>query len=61
MGSYLLGRLTTEYLLALESARDTQERDVIESIAGFEAAIDAEIAAEEVIARARRRSVWRRK
>lgn len=53
MGFYLLGRITMEQLLALESARIAQERDEIDSIAGSEAAIAAEIAAEEVIARAR--------
>lgn len=44
-----------EQLLALESARIAQERDEINSIAGFEAAIDAEIAPEELLARTRRR------
>jgi hypothetical protein len=53
MGSYLLGRITTEQLLALESARIAEERDEINAIAGLQAAIDAEIAAEDVIARVR--------
>jgi hypothetical protein len=55
MGSYLLGRITTEHLLALESARIAQERDEINAIAGEAAAIDAELAAIEIIARARER------
>ena len=52
MSPYLLGRITMEQLLALESARIAQERDEINSIAGFEAAIDAEIATGKIIAQA---------
>lgn len=53
MGLYLLGRIKVEQLLALESDRIAQERDELNSRAEIDVATEAEIAAEQVIARAR--------
>lgn len=49
MGSYLLGRITTEYLLALEAQEEARGR--VERTAE----LDAERIAQEAIERARRR------